>query len=214
MVFVEDDTDLREFVVRLLTGQGWRVHAYSDAETAIQDLAGSRRPDLVITDVMLPGRDGLSLVRQLRQHPPTSRIPMIILTARHGDDATAEGLRAGADDYITKPFSAQELLARAHANHQLARLREDAVDDARTRSDNLQIGLASSRTIGTAIGVLMTNHRLTAATAFRLLIAASQHTNRKLRDIAADVATTGQLPVRPTLADELLTRVATTPDRS
>jgi signal transduction histidine kinase/DNA-binding response OmpR family regulator len=216
VVLVEDDTDLREFLVRLLTGDGWQVHAYSTAETAVEQLLDStpgQRPDLVITDVMLPGRDGLSLVRQLRQHSTTSRTPMIILTARHGDDATAEGLQAGADDYITKPFSSQELLARAHANQQLARLREDAVDDARTRGDNLRIGLDSSRTIGTAIGILMTNHRLTAAAAFRLLTAVSQHTNRKLRDIAADVATTGQLPVRPTLTDDLLIRVTTPPDR-
>jgi signal transduction histidine kinase/DNA-binding response OmpR family regulator len=216
VVLVEDDADLREFLVRLLTGDGWQVQAHSTAETALEQMLDSspgQRPELIITDVMLPGRDGLSLVQQLRHHPTTERTPMIILTARHGDDATAEGLQAGADDYITKPFSTQELLARAHANRQLARLREDAVDDARARGDNLQIGLDSSRTIGTAIGILMTNHRLAGPLAFRLLVAVSQHTNRKLRDIAADVAATGQLPIRPALVDELLIRVTTPPDR-
>ena len=64
------------------------------------------------------------LVQQLRRQPATQRTPMIVLTARHGADAIAEGLAAGADDYITKPFSSDELLARVHANHELAQLRE------------------------------------------------------------------------------------------
>ena len=76
-----------------------------------------------------------------------------------------------------------------HANHQLAQLREK---------------------IGTAIGILMTAHHLTAAPAFRLLVEASQHSNRKLRAIAADVTTTGRLPLRPTLTDDLLVHVTST----
>ena len=212
VLLVEDDTDLREFLTRLLSGAGWRVHAYPDAETALPHTVGSLNPPgLVITDVMLPGRDGLSLVRQLREQPTTARLPMIILTARHGDDATAQGLSAGADDYLTKPFSPDELLARVQAAYQLAQQREAAVDQAQARSDQLRVGLDSSRTIGTAIGVLMTTYRLTAPAAFGLLIAASQSTNRKLRDIAADVAATGQLPLRPTLTDELLIKVTTPP---
>ena len=159
---------------------------------------------------MLPGRDGLSLVDQLRRQPATQRTPMIVLTARHGADATAEGLAAGADDYITKPFSSDELLARVHANHELARLRETAVSRAEARGEQIRAGLESNRIIGTAIGILMTNHRLTAAPAFQLLVSASQHSNRKLRDIAADVTTTGRLPLRPTLIDELLIRVTST----
>jgi DNA-binding response OmpR family regulator len=210
VLLVEDDTDLREFLTRLLSGQGWRVRAYPDAETVLeQPAAGDDPPGLVITDVMLPGQSGLALIKQLREQPTTARTPMIILTARHGDDATTEGLAAGADDYITKPFSRDELLARAHATYQLAQLREGAVHDAQDRSTQLRAGLDSSRTIGTAIGVLMTTHRLTAPAAFRLLTVASQHTNRKLRDIAHDVATTGRLPVRPALTDELLIRVTT-----
>jgi signal transduction histidine kinase/DNA-binding response OmpR family regulator len=212
VMLVEDDPDLREFLVRLLTTHGWRVRPFGDAETALEVLLEPTcpHPGLVITDVMLPGRNGLALIADLRRHRLTSRLPVIILTARHGDQATAEGLAAGADDYITKPFSATELLARAQAGYQLARLREDAVDDALARSEHLRVGLDSSRTIGTAIGILMSSYQLTADAGFRLLVAASQNTNRKLRDIAADVATTGRLPVRPTLADELLIRVAST----
>jgi signal transduction histidine kinase/DNA-binding response OmpR family regulator len=211
VLLVEDDTDLREFLTRLLTRDGWTVHAVPDAETALEHPAGStdQAPDLIMTDVMLPGRDGLSLIAQLRQRPATQRTPMIVLTARHGPDATAEGLAAGADDYITKPFSAEELLARAHANYQLAHLREDAVDQAQAQSERLRAGLDSSRTIGTAIGILMTTHQLSAAAAFQLLVAASQHTNRKLRDIAHDVTAAGELPLAPGLTDELLVRVAT-----
>jgi signal transduction histidine kinase/DNA-binding response OmpR family regulator len=211
VLLVEDDTDLREFLTRLLTDAGWLVDAHRAAETAAQQVLGTPRPpQLVLTDVMLPGQNGLALVKQLRGHPATNRTPMIILTARHGDDATAEGLAAGADDYITKPFSTHELLARAHAAYQLAQLREAAVDHAQTRSEHLRTALDSSRTIGTAIGVLMTTYRLTAPAAFQLLVAASQSTNRKLRDIATDVTTTHQLPLRPTLTDELLIKVAAT----
>src|SRR6478752_5919646 len=211
LLLVEDDTDLREFLTRLLTADGWAVRAVADAETALKPVCGSFDvPELVITDVMLPGQDGLALIEQLRRQPATQRTPMIVLTARHGADATAEGLAAGADDYITKPFSTDELLARVHANHELARLRETAVTQAEARGEQLRAGLDSNRIIGTAIGILMTNHRLTAATAFQLLVAASQHSNRKLRDIAADIITTGRLPLRPTLIDELLIRVTST----
>ena len=103
------------------------------------------------------------MIEKLRRQPATQRTPMIVLTARHGADATAEGLAAGADDYITKPFST-ELLARVHANHELARLRETAVSRAEARGEQIRAGLESNRIIGTAIGILMANHHLTAAT--------------------------------------------------
>ncbi len=212
VLLVEDDTDLREFLTRLLTADGWAVRAVADAETALE-LAGRTPdgvPDLVLTDVVLPGRDGLSLVKQLRQQPGTQRTPMVVLTARHGADATAEGLAAGADDYITKPFSSDELLARVHANHELAQLREQAVTRAEARGEQIRAGLESNRIIGTAIGILMTEHHLTAAPAFQLLVGASQHSNRKLRDIAAEITTTGRLPLRPTVIDEILIRATST----
>jgi signal transduction histidine kinase/DNA-binding response OmpR family regulator len=209
LLLVEDDTDLREFLTRLLTGDGWTVRAVADAETALELIAGSSAaPDLVITDVVLPGRDGLGLIGELRRQPATQRTPMIVLTARHGADAIADGLAAGADDYVTKPFSTDELLARVHANHELARLRETAVTAAHARGEQIRAGLESNRIIGTAIGILMSKHRLAAAPAFALLVAASQHSNRKLRDIAGDVTIHGQLPLRATLIDELLIRVA------
>ena len=215
VLVIEDDTDLREFLTRLLAQDGWTVRAAADAESALADAVDPSGvvPDLVITDVVLPGRDGLSLIHELRGLTSTARTPMIVLTARHGDEATADGLSSGADDYITKPFSTDELLARVHANHALARLRENAVIDAQARGEQLRAGLESNRVIGTAIGILMTSYRLNAATAFTLLTQASQYTNRKLRDIAAEVASSGGLPLRPTLVDELLSRVASADSR-
>jgi len=212
LLLVEDDADLREFLTRLLSADGWSVRAVADAETALDLTTGGSPdlPDVLITDVVLPGRDGLWLIGKLRSQSATERTPMIVLTARHGADAAAEGLAAGADDYITKPFSSDELLARVHANDALSRLREQAVSQAEDRGEQIRAGLESNRIIGTAIGILMTNHRLSAAAAFQLLVGASQHSNRKLRDIAADVTTTGRLPLRPTLTDELLIRVTST----
>ena len=112
VLVVEDDTDLREFLTRLLTGDGWTVRAVAATPKPRWNSTGGSSgpaPDVVITDVVLPGRDGLTLIDQLRRQPATQRTPMIVLTARHGADATAEGLAAGADDYITKPFSARRV---------------------------------------------------------------------------------------------------------
>ena len=218
IMLVEDDQDLRTYLVRLLTAEGLAVHALTDAETALRvlDDPDPTPPDLIITDVMLPGRSGLEFIAQLRRTDTTCRLPILILTARHGADAAAQGLHAGADDYITKPFSTIELLARVRANLELARTRQAAVDQAQTRADQLRSALDSNRIIGTAVGVLMTRHLLTAQHAYQLLVATSQHTNRKLRDIAAQVAETGALPVDPALQSRLLDRVTNRPthDRS
>jgi DNA-binding response OmpR family regulator/two-component sensor histidine kinase len=215
VLLVEDDTDLRGFLTRLLTGDGWAVRAVADAETAVELTSGSSDvPDVVITDVVLPGLDGLGLIAQLRRQPSTKRSPMIVLTARHGADATAEGLAAGADDYITKPFSTHELLARVRANHELHQQRESAIDAAQGRERQVRGALDSNRVIGTAVGIVMASYRLTGQQGFQLLVTASQNTNSKLRDIAARVVDTGALPLRPTMIDDLIIRVADTADTS
>jgi DNA-binding response OmpR family regulator/anti-sigma regulatory factor (Ser/Thr protein kinase) len=215
VLVVEDDADLRSYLAGLLTADGWEVTPIADAETALTALAEGGAPswDLVLTDVMLPGRSGLELVAQLRSNRTTGRLPVIVLTARGGTDAAAEGLAAGADDYITKPFSSQELLARVRANIELHHVREGAIDDAEDRTRQVRDGLASNRTIGTAVGVLMATYRLTAQQGFQLLVKASQDHNRKLRDVAADVAATGKLPFRPTDTDNLLIKITSSPTR-
>jgi signal transduction histidine kinase/DNA-binding response OmpR family regulator len=207
LLLVEDDADLRAYLTRLLTDDGWRVQAVPDAETALTAaVAPEARIDLVLTDVMLPRRSGLHLVASLRRSPRTARLPILVLTGRGGPDAVDQGLAAGADDYLTKPFSSGELLARVRASHELHQLRERAVHEAENRVQIVREGLESNRTIGAAVGIVMVTHRLTAEQGFRLLVAASQNLNVKLRDVAAIVTNAGALPFRPTVIDDLIQR--------
>ncbi len=208
VLVVEDDPDLRSYLARLLDGDGWAVTAVADAESAEQAaFSPSVVPDVVVTDVMLPGGSGLQLVARLRKDPRTARLPVIIVTGRGGADAAGDGLAAGADDYVTKPFSSRDLLARVRANHELNLLREGAVDAAETRANQIRGALESNRVVGTAIGIVMATHHLAAEQAFRLLTVASQNTNSKLRDIAAAVVESGALPYRRTVVDDLLEQV-------
>ena len=122
-------------------------------------------------------------------------MPIILLTARAGADAAVEGLSHGADDYITKPFSSQELLARVRVHHQLNQVREDALGEAHTRVSHLRSALDSNRLIGIAIGVLVGSNGLSPEQAFAVLVRTSQNGNRKLREVAADIV--GGNGVRP-----------------
>jgi signal transduction histidine kinase/DNA-binding response OmpR family regulator len=212
VLLVEDDADLRAYLTRLLTRDGWAVQAVASAEDGLAALAATAFPpvDLVLTDLVLPGRSGLELVTELRANPALGRLPIVILTARGGPDAAVEGLSVGADDYITKPFSSSELLARLRANHELQQLREGAVTAAEGRVEQVRSALDSNRAIGTAVGIMMATYQLTAKQGFQLLVSASQNTNSKLRDIAAQVIGAGALPFRPTMIDDLLIRVAPT----
>ena len=210
LLLVEDDPDLRLYLARLLAADGWLVRPVGDAESAIAliDGADAEAVDLLLTDVMLPGIDGLELVTRTRSAPgATARVPIIVLTARGGAGAAAEGLSAGADDYVVKPFESKELLARVRTAHELHRLREREIDTAHSRAGQLRSALDSNRSIGTATGILMVTHRLTAAQAFALLTRASQDSNRKLRDVAASVVSDGRLPFRPTEVDHMLQRL-------
>jgi PAS domain S-box-containing protein len=89
-------------------------------------VARARPPDLVLTDVMMPALDGFGLLRELRGDPRTSTVPVVLLSARAGEESRVEGLAAGADDYLVKPFSARELLARVRAHLEMARVRREA----------------------------------------------------------------------------------------
>jgi signal transduction histidine kinase/DNA-binding response OmpR family regulator len=192
VLLVEDNADMRAYLTHLLHGDGWGVDAVVDAEAALQ--AADAGHDLVLCDVMLPGMDGLELVRALRQAPSTARLPIVVLTARAGPESAAEGLEAGADDYIVKPFEPVELLARTRVHIELSRLRAYALDQAERRAANLEVALTTNRQIGAAIGILMHQRKITESQGFELLRQVSQHTNRKLRDIADEVLFTGALP--------------------
>lgn len=191
ILVVEDDEDMRAYLARLLTDDGWRVRAVADVDQA---LAVTDVPDIVLADVMLPRRSGLELVRVMRATAALCEVPVVLLTARVGPDRAAEGLVAGADDYVTKPFNTVELLARIHVHYELSKLRGYALLRANDDVANLQVAMTSNRRIGAAIGVLMTSRHITEESAFALLREASQHANRKLRDIAEAVILTGALP--------------------
>jgi signal transduction histidine kinase/DNA-binding response OmpR family regulator len=125
ILIVEDNADLRGYLTRLLQRRGWTVTAVTSGDAA-RDYAHAQPPDLVLSDVMLPGMDGFALLHALRDDPITQTIPIILLSARAGEEARVEGLQAGADDYLIKPFSARELLARISVHLKLSQVRREA----------------------------------------------------------------------------------------
>jgi len=123
IIWADDNADMRDYVARLL-GDQYQVTAVRDGAAALA-AARADPPDLVLSDVMMPELDGFGLLRALRADPDTRTVPVILLSARAGEEASVEGLAAGADDYLVKPFSARELLARVRTHVDLARLRRD-----------------------------------------------------------------------------------------
>ncbi|RJQ70172.1 response regulator [Pseudonocardiaceae bacterium YIM PH 21723] len=124
VLLCDDNADMREYLDRLLRGAGYQVSIANDGQDALE-AARREPPDVVVSDVMMPRLDGLGLVGALREDGRTAAIPVLLLSARAGEEASIEGLQAGADDYLVKPFSAAELLARVRANIEMARLRSD-----------------------------------------------------------------------------------------
>lgn len=111
---VEDDSEMRRVTRLLLERAGYKVAEAGSAEEALGELAGAL-PDLLLSDIELPGMTGVKLCEVLRGAPRTAVLPIILLTVRRGDMEKVQGLRTGADDYITKPFVPQELLARVES---------------------------------------------------------------------------------------------------
>jgi PAS domain S-box-containing protein len=122
VVVADDNTDMREYLARLLRGAGYQVETVIDGQYALEAIR-AEVPDLLISDVMMPRLDGLALLAALRADSRTLAVPVLLLSARAGQEASIEGLQAGADDYLVKPFAAAELLARVHAIIELAQLR-------------------------------------------------------------------------------------------
>ena len=123
---------MRDYVRRILERR-WRVEAVHDGQAA---LAAAERnpPDLILTDVMMPAMDGFELVRRLRRHDALASVPIVMLSARAGDEARVDGLDAGADDYLVKPFSARELTARIETQLKMGRQRRTA-EEARATAE-------------------------------------------------------------------------------
>jgi PAS domain S-box-containing protein len=151
VLLADDNSDMRDYVRRLLITQGYDVDAVEDGEAALAS-ARKRAPDLVLTDVMMPKLDGFGVLRGIRGDPALAGTPVLMLSARAGEEAKVEALDAAADDYLAKPFAARELLARVNSNIQMAAVRRDAaraVMQSEQRfvmtQDRLTLALATGR---------------------------------------------------------------------
>ncbi|MEP7286478.1 MAG: ATP-binding protein [Chloroflexota bacterium] len=129
ILIVDDNRDMRDYLRRLLNPH-YQVKVADNGQSALT-LIAEQLPDLVLTDVMMPSLDGVQLLQELRADLKTRTLPIILLSARAGEEARIEGLNAGADDYIVKPFSARELIARIDAHLNIAQLRQQLLDTER-----------------------------------------------------------------------------------
>jgi len=136
LLLADDNADMREYVRRLLEGP-YTVEAVENGTRALE-AARARPPDLVLSDVMMPGLDGFGLLRALKADARTASVPVILLSARAGEEAKVEGLEAGADDYLVKPFGARELVARVEGAVKAAQARrkmEALAEELHQRAD-------------------------------------------------------------------------------
>ena len=139
-LIVEDDPDIVELVTHYLVRDGFQVKAFGDGRAALAQLQ-REETDLLILDLQLPGLDGLAICREIRSRPRTKDLPVIMLTARGDEADRIVGLELGADDYVVKPFSPKELMARVRAvlrrsgpnsgSSQVHRIGEISIDRAR-----------------------------------------------------------------------------------
>src|SRR4051794_28055356 len=132
VLVVDDNADIREYVTGLLSPE-YVVETAVDGLEGLE-LARETPPDLVLTDVMMPRMDGFGLLAALQSDPLTVGVPVVMLSARAGEEGTLQGLDAGADDYLIKPFTARELLARVRSNLELDRARRTRRQLERSRS--------------------------------------------------------------------------------
>jgi DNA-binding response OmpR family regulator len=137
ILVADDNADMRQYVVRLLE-ERYHVRAVPDGDAAMAALR-ERTPDLVLTDVMMPRLDGFGLLSAIRSEASTRSLPVIMLSARAGEESRVEGMEAGADDYLVKPFSARELQARVGARIEIARVRRESERAVLEREQRLSI---------------------------------------------------------------------------
>ncbi|HET6409671.1 MAG TPA: response regulator, partial [Chthoniobacteraceae bacterium] len=122
ILVADDNADMRTYATRLLTEHGYAVEVAMDGEAALAAVR-AHHPDLVLADVMMPRLDGFGLLAALRSDPSTRSLPVVLLSARAGEEARIEGIAAGADDYLVKPFGARELIATLTARLEITRVR-------------------------------------------------------------------------------------------
>ena len=168
MLVVDDEPDVRSLLVDLLSRDGYAVTSAGDGREALRSLYAVR-PDLVVLDVRMPGLDGWRTLERIRE---LSDLPVLMLTARDGELDRVRGLKAGADDYVTKPFGRQELLARIEA---LLRRASPSRDVRETYADGLvsiDFGEATVTVAGRDVELTPTE--------FRLLATLTRHPNQVL----------------------------------
>jgi PAS domain S-box-containing protein len=134
IVLADDNADMRHYLTRLLSGR-YEVHAAADGLQALE-VTRKLRPVLLLADVMMPQLDGFGLLRAIREDSSLASTPVILVSARAGEESRVEGLEADADDYLIKPFAARELLARVAAHVKMASLRRETAErEERVRSE-------------------------------------------------------------------------------
>jgi two-component system phosphate regulon response regulator PhoB len=171
ILVVEDETDILEVIEYNLKREGFRVIGTQNGQEALRRVRKDL-PDLVVLDLMLPGMDGIEICRQLKRDNLTRTIPIIMVTAKGEESDVVLGLGVGADDYVPKPFSPKELLARIRAVLRRAPLQEERDADVRITRDGLVIDPASHKvTIDGRLALL-------TATEFRLLHTLASHPGR------------------------------------
>jgi DNA-binding response OmpR family regulator/anti-sigma regulatory factor (Ser/Thr protein kinase) len=143
---LDDNVDMRRYLSNLVTPH-WTVVTFPTAERVLEALSVTV-PDLILSDVTLPGMSGLDLLAALRARPATAHVPVLLLSARAGEEATLEGLHAGADDYLVKPFTARELLSRIRSNLHLSGVRREAATSALRHAARIEaLAAAATRII-------------------------------------------------------------------
>jgi len=137
ILIADDNSDMRQYLARLLA-EHYEIETVPDGQAAIE-IARERPPNLILSDVMMPVMDGFQLLQAIREDERTRRIPVVLLSARAGEESRVEGMHAGADDYLIKPFSARELLARISARLEIARLQGEGEQQYRELAESLEI---------------------------------------------------------------------------
>jgi PAS domain S-box-containing protein len=140
IIIADDNADMRSYLRRLL-GTLYEVITVGNGDDAL-DAVLDLKPDLVLSDVMMPGLNGFELVSHLKANTDSKYIPVLLLSAKAGEDATVEGLASGADDYLTKPFSAKELLSRIDSNLRIAESRLNSVKQVNNLFMNAPVPIA------------------------------------------------------------------------
>jgi signal transduction histidine kinase/DNA-binding response OmpR family regulator len=136
VLLADDNADMRQYVARLLR-EHYEVEPFPNGMAALEAIRRSP-PDLVLSDVMMPELDGFGLVRAIREDSRLAALPVILISARAGEESTVDALAQGADDYLVKPFTARELKARVASNLKMARLRSDALARERELQNETQ----------------------------------------------------------------------------